>query len=161
MAAGSLEKHLPPTGTKVDADVLLEGFLAYALERGLELYPAQEEAILELFAGKNVILATPTGSGKSLVALALLYKALAEESTGFYTAPIWACRWSRADGPSARSAVNLRSPKVTSAPRRTGTCIKYLGLHVGRCKRFNVQTCRLANDDRHLPSTYSSPSRRP
>lgn len=88
MAAGSLEKHLPPPGTKVDADVLLEGFLAYAIERGLELYPAQEEAILELFAGKNVILATPTGSGKSLVALALLYKALAEESTGFYTAPI-------------------------------------------------------------------------
>ena len=91
MAVGSLEKHLPPpsaNGPKVDADVLLEGFLAYAIERGLELYPAQEEAILELFSGKNVILATPTGSGKSLVALALLFKALAEESTGFYTAPI-------------------------------------------------------------------------
>ncbi|MCB9613421.1 MAG: DUF3516 domain-containing protein [Sandaracinus sp.] len=88
MAVGTLEKHLPPTGTKADADALLEGFLGYAMERGLELYPAQEEAILELFAGKNVILATPTGSGKSLVALALLYKALAEESTGFYTAPI-------------------------------------------------------------------------
>ncbi|MBJ73220.1 MAG: DEAD/DEAH box helicase [Sandaracinus sp.] len=85
---GLLEKHLPPPGAPVDGDVLLEGFLAYAEERGLELYPAQEEAILELFAGKNVVLNTPTGSGKSLVALALHFKGLAEEKVSFYTAPI-------------------------------------------------------------------------
>jgi superfamily II RNA helicase len=71
-----------------DADALLEGMLEYAMERGLDLYPAQEEAILELFADRSVILATPTGSGKSLVATALSYKALAENKRLFYTAPI-------------------------------------------------------------------------
>src|SRR5690606_7890060 len=55
---------------------------------GLEPYPAQEEAFLELFEGKNVILATPTGSGKSLVAQALEFKALAEGKRCYYTAPI-------------------------------------------------------------------------
>ena len=55
---------------------------------GLTLYPAQEEAILELCAGKHVILNTPTGSGKSLVATALHFKALAEGKTSFYTCPI-------------------------------------------------------------------------
>ncbi|MEM7604841.1 MAG: DUF3516 domain-containing protein [Myxococcota bacterium] len=82
-----LERHLPPPGS-ADADGLLEGFLAYCEEAGFELYAAQEEAILELFAGSNVILATPTGSGKSLVALALHYKGLAENKVSFYTAPI-------------------------------------------------------------------------
>ena len=72
----------------VDADALLEGFLTYTEELGLELYEAQEEAILELFSGKNVILNTPTGSGKSLVALALCFKTLAEQGVAFYTAPI-------------------------------------------------------------------------
>ncbi len=71
-----------------DADSLLDGFLGYAESKGLSLYPAQEEAILELFADKNVILNTPTGSGKSLVALALHYKGLAEKKVSFYTAPI-------------------------------------------------------------------------
>ena len=49
----------------------------YVAGKGLALYPAQEEAILELFEDKNVILNTPTGSGKSLVAAALHFKALA------------------------------------------------------------------------------------
>jgi len=53
------------------ADHLLDRFLDFARTRGIELYPAQEEAILELYSGKNVILNTPTGSGKSLVASAL------------------------------------------------------------------------------------------
>ena len=55
---------------------------------GLELYPAQEEAILELLSDKNVILNTPTGSGKSLVAAALHFKGLAEGRRSFYTSPI-------------------------------------------------------------------------
>lgn len=71
-----------------DPDALLEAFLEYVAERDLELYPAQEEALLELFGGKSVILATPTGSGKSLIASALLFKALAEGRRAFYTAPI-------------------------------------------------------------------------
>lgn len=82
-----LEAHLPKSG-EVNADSLLEGFLTYCEESGFELYPAQEEAVLELFSGSNVILATPTGSGKSLVALALHYKGLAENKVSFYTAPI-------------------------------------------------------------------------
>lgn len=83
-----LEKHLPKTPEDATEDALLEGFLGYVDELGLGLYPAQEEAILELFAGKNVILNTPTGSGKSMVALALHYKGLAEGKVSFYTAPI-------------------------------------------------------------------------
>ncbi len=71
-----------------DADALLEAFLDYASEQGLSLYPAQEEAILELFSGRSVILATPTGSGKSLVAAALMFLGLARRERVFYTAPI-------------------------------------------------------------------------
>jgi superfamily II RNA helicase len=82
-----LLRRLPPEDD-VTPDTLLEGFLDYVEELGLELYPAQEEAILEVFAGKNVILNTPTGSGKSLVATAVHFKAIAEGKRAFYTAPI-------------------------------------------------------------------------
>src|SRR3712207_9038063 len=54
----------------------------------MALYPAQEEAVLEVFAGSNVILSTPTGSGKSMVALAAHVAALGEGKRSFYTAPI-------------------------------------------------------------------------
>ncbi|UJR79532.1 DEAD/DEAH box helicase [Sandaracinus amylolyticus] len=84
-AHAPLAKHVK--GAR-DPDALLEGFLAYAEEKKLSLYPAQEEAILELFAGKHVILATPTGSGKSLVASALHAKSIADGTRSFYTAPI-------------------------------------------------------------------------
>lgn len=80
-----LFRRIPAT---TDADALLEAFLDFALERGLDLYPAQEEAILELLSGRSVILATPTGSGKSLVASALMFLALARKERVFYTAPI-------------------------------------------------------------------------
>ncbi|HJL18658.1 MAG TPA: DUF3516 domain-containing protein [Sandaracinaceae bacterium LLY-WYZ-13_1] len=80
-----LERRVP---AEPDADALLEGFLEFTSEKGLELYPAQEEAILELFDGRSVILNTPTGSGKSLVASALSFKAVAEGARVFYTAPI-------------------------------------------------------------------------
>ncbi len=69
-------------------DAAYDRVLAHATERGLDLYPHQEEAVLELLAGNNVILATPTGSGKSLVALAAHMAALAEDRVSFYTAPI-------------------------------------------------------------------------
>jgi superfamily II RNA helicase len=71
-----------------DPDSLLNAFLAHAAEIGVSLYPAQEEAILEIFSGKHVILNTPTGSGKSLVALAMHFKAMAEGKRSYYTAPV-------------------------------------------------------------------------
>lgn len=71
-----------------DEDSLLEGFLEALESLGIEPYAAQEEAFLELFSGKNLILATPTGSGKSLVAESLAFKAMAEGKRLFYTAPI-------------------------------------------------------------------------
>nr|WP_198428136.1 DEAD/DEAH box helicase [Nocardia bovistercoris] len=71
-----------------DADALYESFGAWAAERGTPLYPAQDEALLELAAGSNVILATPTGSGKSLVAVGAHLFALTRGERTYYTAPI-------------------------------------------------------------------------
>src|SRR6188768_3501023 len=71
-----------------DADSLFEAFETWADEQGLSLYPAQEEALLEIFTGANVILSTPTGTGKSLVATGAHLVALAEGRRTFYTAPI-------------------------------------------------------------------------
>ncbi|MCW1821734.1 DEAD/DEAH box helicase [Mycolicibacterium conceptionense] len=71
-----------------DADTLFTDFAAWAEANGTTLYPAQEEALIELVSGANVILATPTGSGKSLVATGAIYAALATDRVSFYTAPI-------------------------------------------------------------------------
>jgi replicative superfamily II helicase len=69
-----LHDFLPWDGD-LTSDNLLGRFLDYVAYKDLTLYPAQEEAILELLDDKNVILNTPTGSGKSLVASAMLYVA--------------------------------------------------------------------------------------
>jgi superfamily II RNA helicase len=79
---------LIPRDERPGNDLLLERFLDYAAGRKLQLYPAQEEAILELFDEKNVILNTPTGSGKSLVATALHFQAIARGRRSVYTCPI-------------------------------------------------------------------------
>ena len=71
-----------------NTDDLLEHFLEWSAEQGLELYPAQEEAVLEVMAGSHVILATPTGSGKSLVATASHFRTLGMGGRAFYTSPI-------------------------------------------------------------------------
>jgi superfamily II RNA helicase len=70
------------------ADVVLDRFVGYAAARGLQLYSAQEEAVLELVSGKHVILTTPTGSGKSLVATAMIFRTMAAGGRSFYTCPI-------------------------------------------------------------------------
>ena len=69
-------------------DAVWDSFNAWTNSRGITLYPAQEEASLALLAGDNVILATPTGSGKSMVANAAHFIALARGQRSFYTAPI-------------------------------------------------------------------------
>ncbi|MBF9130835.1 DUF3516 domain-containing protein [Plantactinospora sp. S1510] len=71
-----------------DPDTLFDAFAGWAQERGLTLYPHQEEALIEIVSGANVILSTPTGSGKSLVAAGAHFAALAEDRISFYTAPI-------------------------------------------------------------------------
>jgi len=82
--------RLDPTRIPSSAsnEEVLEAFLEYLIESGIEPYDHQEEAILELFDGKNVILNTPTGSGKSLVAMALHFRAICQGRRSFYTVPI-------------------------------------------------------------------------
>jgi len=82
-----LHDFLPWDGD-LSSDNLLGRFLEYVDYKDLTLYKAQEEAILELLDEKNVILNTPTGSGKSLVASALLYVSLARGRRSVYTCPI-------------------------------------------------------------------------
>ena len=84
----TLDKYLDDLDEHVDGDTLLSRFLEYTSDQGLALYDAQEEAIMELFVGNNVILNTPTGSGKSLVALAAHFRSVALGERSFYTAPI-------------------------------------------------------------------------
>ncbi|WP_375490726.1 DEAD/DEAH box helicase [uncultured Jatrophihabitans sp.] len=71
-----------------DADAQYAAFAAWVDGQGITLYPAQDEAVLELVTGTNVVLATPTGSGKSLVAVSAHYFALARGVRSVYTAPI-------------------------------------------------------------------------
>ncbi len=73
---------------KGEPDEVLEAFLEWVSAKGITLYDHQEEGILELSEGKNVILNTPTGSGKSMVAMAMQYRALCLGRRSYYTVPI-------------------------------------------------------------------------
>ena len=81
----TLTDRLPGTA---EPDAVFDAFQKWATEQGLALYTHQEEALIELATGANVILNTPTGSGKSLVATGAHFIALAGDRTTFYTAPI-------------------------------------------------------------------------
>jgi superfamily II RNA helicase len=83
----TLSDQLPATG-ETDPDSLFDAFAGWAKGQGLTLYPHQEEALIEIVSGANVILSTPTGSGKSLVAAGAHFAALAQNRRTFYTAPI-------------------------------------------------------------------------
>ena len=91
-APGSLGWLLPwaetGEGDVLDPSEALEVFLGWVESRGLELWPHQEDALMNLAVGDSVILGTPTGSGKSMVALGLCFMALATGRTAYYTAPI-------------------------------------------------------------------------
>lgn len=81
-----------------DADAMYDAFVEWAEGRGFALYPAQDEAVIELVSGAHVILSTPTGTGKSLVAVAAhaasVARTAADREAGrpwgrtYYTAPI-------------------------------------------------------------------------
>jgi superfamily II RNA helicase len=71
-----------------EPDAVFQAFADWAQDQGLTLYPHQEEALIEIVTGGNVILATPTGSGKSLAAAGAHFAALAQGQRSFYTAPI-------------------------------------------------------------------------
>jgi superfamily II RNA helicase len=71
-----------------EPDAVFDIFAAWAEGNGLKLYPAQQDALIEIVSGSNVILSTPTGSGKSLVATGAHFAALADGRRTFYTAPI-------------------------------------------------------------------------
>ncbi|MBT5170260.1 MAG: DUF3516 domain-containing protein [Opitutales bacterium] len=79
---------LQPKFDSKDSDVILERFLEYLEVKGIDPYPAQEEAILEVYGDKHVILNTPTGSGKSLVAAAMHYYSASLGRRSVYTCPI-------------------------------------------------------------------------
>src|SRR5690349_13748476 len=81
----TLTEQLPGT---TEPDDLYDVFARWVGEQGISLYPAQEEALIEVMTGSNVILSTPTGSGKSLVATGAHFAALAHGQRTFYTAPI-------------------------------------------------------------------------
>src|SRR4051812_36505678 len=81
----TLTDRLPGTA---EPDAVFDAFSSWVEEQGLTLYPHQEEALIEIATGANVILNTPTGSGKSLVATGAHFAALAGKRTSFYTAPI-------------------------------------------------------------------------
>ncbi|MFG6403741.1 DEAD/DEAH box helicase [Microbacterium sp. P04] len=81
----TLLEHVP---AGADADAAYTGFVEWVTERGLALYPAQDEAVIELVSGANVVLSTPTGTGKSLVAVAAHAACLARGGRTYYTAPI-------------------------------------------------------------------------
>jgi superfamily II RNA helicase len=81
----SLAERIRPSA---DSAAILDDFLAWVADQGLTPYSEQEEAILELLAGRHVVLSTPTGSGKSLVALALHLRALCAGERSFYCAPV-------------------------------------------------------------------------
>ena len=71
-----------------DPDAAFTAFEEWALERGFGLYPAQADALIEIVSGANVILSTPTGTGKSLVAMGAHFAALGDGRRSYYTAPI-------------------------------------------------------------------------
>jgi superfamily II RNA helicase len=87
-SASPLAAPLAPLPPPVSTDDVLDRFLDWVASRNLHLYEAQEQAILELFDGRNVILNTPTGSGKSLVAAALHYLSVCQGRRSVYTCPV-------------------------------------------------------------------------
>ena len=76
--AARLDTRVP---TGADPDAVYDAFAGWVADQGLELYPHQDEAVIELLGGNHVILATPTGSGKSMVAIGAHWRRTRSAST--------------------------------------------------------------------------------
>ena len=86
---GALAPNWDEGERNIDADEIYERFFTWVSDvKGVKPWPHQEEAIMDLLAGDHVILNTPTGSGKSLVALGMHFAALCTGRRSYYTAPI-------------------------------------------------------------------------
>ncbi len=119
----TLVERIPAGGLR-DPEEILDRFLDWVGDTGLSPYPQQEEAFLELLVGRHVVLSTPTGSGKSLVAMALHFKALCEGRRSFYTSPVKALAsekffaWCESFGPenvgmlTGDASVNRNAPII-------------------------------------------------
>lgn len=83
-----LHDFLPDDGSDLDPDEVYDDFFAWVESRGYTPWQHQQDAVLSLVSDEHVILSTPTGSGKSMVAQALMFLALATGRRGWYTAPI-------------------------------------------------------------------------
>ncbi|CAN5420406.1 DEAD/DEAH box helicase [soil metagenome] len=117
-----------------DADALYDAFAEWAAEQGTSLYPHQDEAIIELYAGANVILSTPTGSGKSLVATAAHFLALSGvDGPGL-------CSGGGVDGPTGD-----RAPRVSfyTAPIKALVSEKFFAL----CRLFGADNVGMITGD--------------
>ena len=110
------------------ADEALDRFLGWVAARGIELWPHQEEALMDLMVGDHVILGTPTGSGTSLVALGLHFMALATGRRAYYTAPIKALV-------SARAPTWAAWPWTSSTSTATPTAAGHGRCRCSRCRR--------------------------
>lgn len=66
----------------------LELFYEWLAERDIDLWQHQDDALMSLMVGDHVILGTPTGSGKSMVAIGMMFMALCAGKRAYYTAPI-------------------------------------------------------------------------
>ncbi|SFR52942.1 Helicase conserved C-terminal domain-containing protein [Microbacterium azadirachtae] len=77
-----------PAAGDPDPDAVYLTFVEWVEQGGITLYPTQDEAVIEIVSGQNLILSTPTGTGKSLVAVAAHFAALADGRRTYYTAPI-------------------------------------------------------------------------
>src|SRR5690606_31557947 len=95
LASGRSSRHDGPVMTLIaalpdsdDPTAVFDAFSGWVADQGITLYPHQEEALIEIVSGSNVILNTPTGSGKSLVATGAHFAAIATDRVSFYTAPI-------------------------------------------------------------------------